>query len=281
MTYETILFERRGHTAMVTLNRPERLNAYNEQMHADLRNAWVEVNQDDDIWTVVVTGTGRAFCTGADMREASAHMSKGQLGAPRWEYNVDFLRMYNELSELRDRGLGIPRPQIGYPCKPLISAINGICCGDGLGFVYNSDFCICADDSTFFDPHVTVAISPPGIINLTRQVPRAMGFAVMMLGLDYRMPAQRAYELGLVTEIVPREQLLERALGLAEDINTWSAPLATRAAKAAFWTTFSEGYEASRPWGRIFEDHVRFQTEDAKEGRRAYQEGRQPQWENH
>ena len=164
MGYEAILLERRGHTAHVTLNRPENLNAYNYEMHRDMNLAWDEINADDDIYSIVVTGAGRAFCSGADMKERSRGQAKGGLGReqtpePAGEQIGNF--KHNNMS-----GMGLPRAHDGYPGKPLIAAIHGICCGDGVGWLYRSDFVICSEDATFFDPHVNVGAHPTSISNM-------------------------------------------------------------------------------------------------------------------
>jgi enoyl-CoA hydratase/carnithine racemase len=276
--YDTILLDRIGHTALLTLNRPENLNAYNETMHEDLRNAWQEINADDDIWTIVVRGAGRAFCTGADVKEAATAMTQGKLGAPRWEAFSDTINRFKVTSIRRLMGTGLPVPQVGYPSKPMISAIHGICCGDGLGWLYRADFAICSEGATFFDPHVNVCISPPGIQMLGRNTTRPMTFAIMGMGLYWRIDAQRAYELGLVSEIVSEDRLQDRALEIAEQVNTYSSPVAVRATKAYYWSTHDLPWEQARAWARVYDNQVRFQSADAIEGHRAYHERRMPRW---
>jgi enoyl-CoA hydratase/carnithine racemase len=278
MDYETIILERLGHTARITLNRPENLNSYNETMHANLRDAWHEINADENIWTIVVRGAGRAFCTGADMKEAASGMRQGKLGSPRWEAHGDVLNRYRMTSIRRVMWTGLPSPAAGYPGKPMISAIHGYCAGDGLGWLYSGDFAICSDDATFFDPHINVCVTPPGILQLARDVSRPMAFAMMFLGLYFRIDAQRAYELGLVSEVVPRNELDDRALAIADRINAQSSPMALRATRAYTYSTADLPFEQARRWARVFDNAVRFQTDDAVEGHRAYAEKRAPRW---
>ena len=245
--FETILLEAKGHTALMTLNRPEAMNSYTGQMHLDMHAAWDEINNDDDIYTVVVVGAGRAFCSGADMKERSRGQVKGGLGreqeiTPKGQIISSFYHDY-----MRGTGVGLPRPHWGYPGKPMIAAIHGICCGDGIGWLYGSDFAICSDDATFFDPHVNVGAHPTSISNCQRMVATPMALAIELLGLPWRVSAKRAYQVGLVTEVVPREQLWERALEIAEEINR--APnnrLPARASKALWWGTAQMNYEEAR-----------------------------------
>ena len=255
MGYEAILLERKGHTAHVTLNRPENLNAYNFEMHRDMNLAWDEINADDDIYSIVVTGAGRAFCSGADMKERSRGQAKGGLGREQTpelagEQIGNF--KHNNMS-----GMGLPRAHDGYPGKPLIAAIHGICCGDGVGWLYRSDFVICSEDATFFDPHVSVGAHPTSISNMQTCCARPYALAIHLLGLPWRTDAKRAHELGLVTEIVPREELLERALGIAEEINRSPTRLVQRATKALYYSTFEMRFEEARGWAWPFETNMR------------------------
>lgn len=278
MAYENIILERVGHTALVTLNRPENLNAYNEEMHQDLRDAWHEINADKDLWNIVVKGAGRAFCTGADMKEAATGMRQGRLGSARWEAHGDVLNRARVTNIRRVMWNGLPIPESGYPAKPIISAIHGYCAGDGMGWLFRADFAICSEDATFFDPHNNVCVAPPGLVRLSREITRSNAFAIMYLGLYYRIDAKRAYELGLISEIVPREKLYDRALEIADNLNTKSSPSAILATRAHFWTTWEQTFEQARRWGRVYDNYVRYQTDDAVEGHRARLEKRAPRW---
>lgn len=279
MTYETLLFERRGHTALVTLNRPERQNALNEVMHNEVREAWQEVNRDDDIWTVIVTGAGQAFCGGVDLDEVVGAQAKAGVGTSSWEKGGDHLGWFQDSSLERELAQGVPYPTKGYPGKPLIGAINGLCSGIGLRFVTGADFAICSEDAEFFDPVASIGLAPVHeTLEMTRTVPRGIALAIAFMGAKFRLSAQRAYEIGLVTEVTPKEQLLERALEIADTMNTWSAPMAVRAAKANIWSGFNLSHRDASVFTRLFLNQVRFQTEDAKEGPRAFVEKRTPEW---
>lgn len=255
MPYETIILERKGHTLLLTLNRPEALNSYNFEMHRDLNNAWDEINEDDDIWSVVVAGAGRAFCTGADMKERSRGQAQGGYTGRRGDPPSDRI---GEFKADLSRYTGLPQPGWGYPAKPMIAAIHGICCGDGVGWLFLTDFAICSDDATFFDPHVNVGAHPSSISFIHSACARPMALAIQLLGLPYRLNAQRAHELGLVTEVVPRGDLMERALGIAEDIN--KSPEARQAflsTKALYWATSQMRFGEARQWVWPFESEMR------------------------
>ena len=250
MDYEAILLERKGHTAHVTLNRPENLNAYNYEMHRDMNLAWDEINADDDLYTIVVTGAGRAFCSGADMKERSRGQAKGGMGR---EQTAEPAGQHISNFRHNNTPLGLPRAHHGYPGKPIIAAIHGICCGDGVGWLYRSDFVICASDASFFDPHVNVGAHPTSISNMQTCCARPYALAIHLLGLPWKTDAKRACELGLVTEVVPPEELVERALGLAEDLNRSPNRLAWRTTKAFYFTNFERRFEEARSATWTFE----------------------------
>ena len=147
--FDTITYEVTGHTATITLNRPEALNALTPHMVSELRAAYDEAEGDDDIWLMIVTANGRAFCTGADVKEIP---DDGKV-----IYERPYLSTYDQWEA----------PQEGTPpfrrmAKPVLAAINGICCGAGLDWVTTGDIVIASDKATFFDPHVSIAAGPGG-----------------------------------------------------------------------------------------------------------------------
>ncbi len=263
MDFETLLYERKNAVAVITLNRPERLNAINGVMSRELPRAWDRVMRDPEVRVAVLTGAGeKALCTGFDMADAA------QGGGA-------------EVGERESRGTldAIKFTAIQNECwKPVITAVNGMCTGGGMHFIADSDLIIAADHATFFDNHVRVGLvagmEPVGLI---RRLGMEAVLRMAFLGGSERMSAQRACELGLVGDVVPGTQLLARALELAEKIARHS-PAALIATKRAIWQSLELGLHAgiANAWKIISEhgDHP-----DSQEGPRAFAERREPKWQ--
>ena len=197
----TIDFAVVDHVATVTLNRPERLNSFTEQMADELAKVWARVRDDDDIHVAVLQANGdRAFCTGIDVIEGTW-----------WTHKQIFNQ--EDPGEL----LG---PKAHRVWKPVIAALHGIVAGGAMYFVNECDFSICSETATFFDPHanagIVSALEPMGMRALGVPYGEVMRWA--LLGSEERMTAQTALRIGLVTEIVPDEQLRSRANELACEI---------------------------------------------------------------
>ena len=196
MDYETITYELSEHVATVTLNRPDKLNAFNQRMCDEFEHLWNAVRLDDDVHVVVLQANGdRAFCTGVDVREG-----------------LDFPANVWSRS---DPGVQLG-PKHNKVWKPLVTALHGMVAGGALYWVNESDIVICSDDATFFDPHVsygmTAALEPIGLL---QRVPLGEVLRMTLLGLDERMSAGRAREIGLVSEVVTRDALRPRAAEIA------------------------------------------------------------------
>src|ERR1700741_2766292 len=184
MEYQTIIYELSGYVATVTLNRPGKLNAFNQRMCDEFEHVWNAVRLDDDVRVIVLQANGdRAFSTGVDVQEG-------------------YFRPANVWSQ-RDPGAQLG-PKHNNVWKPVVAALHGMVAGGALYWVNESDIVICSDDAVFFDPHVsygiTAALEPSG---LARRVPLGEVLRMALLGLDERMSASRAREIGLVSEIVP------------------------------------------------------------------------------
>ncbi|MCW2687058.1 MAG: enoyl-CoA hydratase/isomerase family protein [Mycobacterium sp.] len=197
----TIEFDVSDHVATVTLNRPDRLNSFNEEMAGEIVAAWSRVRDDDDIHVAVLRANGdRAFCTGIDV-------SKGAW----W----DHLPVFNQ----EDPG-ALLGPKSHKVWKPVIAALHGMVAGGAMYFVNECDFAICAGSTTFFDPHVNTgivsALEPMGMLALGVPYGDVMRWA--LLGSEERMTAETALRLGLVTEVVPDDELRGRAAELAGEI---------------------------------------------------------------
>ena len=224
--YQTILVDSKDHVTTVTLNRPDRLNAFNQAMLDDFAALWRWVRADDDVHTVVLRAAGeRAFSTGVDRTD-------GRFRHP------------NPWSE-DDPGAFLG-PKQNKVWKPVIAALHGMVAGGAFYWVNEADIVICAEDTTFFDPHVTYgmtsALEPAGMV---RRMPLGEVLRVVLLGLDERMSAPRALQIGLVSEVVPGPDLWDRADSLARRIAA-KPPLAVQGTVKAVWDSMSMSVQAAR-----------------------------------
>ena len=264
MEFETILDDVADRTATITLNRPEQLNALSPLMVGELRQAYAAAEADDDVWTVLVTANGRAFCAGADVTEIPDD--------GRVVYDEPYLSTYEQWDA----------PQEGTPpfrttTKPILAAVNGLCCGAGLDWVTTGDIVIASDRSEFFDPHVSIGlVSGREMVRLARALPTNIAMRIALTGRHERMSAQRAYELGLVSEVVEHDRLLERAREIATMVNG-NAPLAVRGTRLAIRKGLDLPLHEAEIMAEAFRERV-VRTDDAKEGPLAFVEKRPPRW---
>jgi enoyl-CoA hydratase/carnithine racemase len=201
--YETLGYEERDGVAWVTLNRPDRMNAFNAQMQRDLRDCWRSLRRNDDVRCVVLTGSGdRAFCTGIDRME-----QMGGEGDP----DPDLVGSGSTPFMFNDPGDNIG-PKSCDLWKPVIAAVNGIACGGAFYMLGEVEFIIASDNATFFDPHVTygmtAAFEP---IHMHDRMPFGEIMRLSLLGNYERLSAKRAFDIGLVSEVVALDQLHETA----------------------------------------------------------------------
>jgi enoyl-CoA hydratase/carnithine racemase len=263
-TYETITYEVSDRVATITLNRPDQLNAINPLMAEELRRAYARAEASDDVWLLLVTGTGRAFCTGADVGEIPDD--------GRVIYPEPYLTTYAQWEA----------PQEGTPpfrtmTKPVVTAVNGICCGAGLDWVTTGDIAIASDQATFFDPHVSIGlVSGREVVRLARVLPTNVAMRVALMGRHERLSAQRVYELGLITEVVEHDKLMERAREICATINR-NAPLAVRGTRLAIRKGIDLPLNEAEILGEAMRERV-VRTDDAKEGPAAFMEKRTPEW---
>ena len=193
-SFDTIKYEVDAHKATITLNRADALNALSPDMIIELRAAYHEAESDDNVWLLIVTGTGRAFCTGADVK---AIPGDGKVINER-----PYLSTYEQWEA----------PQEGTPpfrtmAKPVLAAINGLCCGAGLDWVTTADIVIASENATFFDPHVSIGlVAGREVVRLARVLPRSVAMRMALMGKHERMSAQRAWELGLISEVVEHDR---------------------------------------------------------------------------
>ena len=254
MTYETILVEQRGAVTLVTLNRPQALNALNSQVLADLRDAFAKYDADDSQRCLVLTGSEKAFAAGADIKEMS-----GQSFADM--YGDNFFGGYEDITATR---------------KPWIAAVAGYALGGGCELAMMADFIIAADNAKFGQPEINLGTIPGagGTQRVTRAIGKAKAMEMCLTGR--MMDAAEAESASLVARVVPAAELVDDAVKTAETI-AGMAPLAAIANKemvnAAFETTLSQGINFER---RLF--HGLFGTADQKEGMAAFVEKRAGNW---
>jgi enoyl-CoA hydratase len=223
--YTTLKVEREGPVGWLIFDRPKAGNAMDAAMLAELEVAWAELDADPAVAVIVNTGEGRAFQTGLDvvqlakdptaLREQSRRTKRATLRLTAWHNGVS---------------------------KPVIAAVNGVCAGGGLHFVADADVVIASSAASFLDPHVSVGqVSAYETIGLARKIAFESVMRMALIGRGERMSPQRAYELGLLSEVVdPPEMLRARAQELAELI-AQNDPGQLRAAKKALWNTLEMG----------------------------------------
>lgn len=255
-----LLVEKKGHVGVVTLNNPEALNALNSDMFQGLRDAWAEFEADRTIRSVVLTGTGRGFCSGADVRalEASAQARQGGQGSGDDPWPLFTAR------------------HVGF-FKPVITAVNGVCAGAGLHFVADADIVIASNKASFVDTHVNVgqvtALEP---IGLSRKIPLERLLRMVVLGKHERLSAEMAERIHLVSEVVPSDELMTRAMELA-GLAAQASPQALQKSLKAIWGSLDYGLDAGYRYGwKLLAEHRTHP--DAVEGPRAFAEKRDPNW---
>jgi enoyl-CoA hydratase/carnithine racemase len=264
MQYETIRYEVEDRIATITLNRPDQLNAVNLPMIRELAAAWAAVESDDAVWIAIVTGAGRAFCSGADVTKVPDD--------GRVPYDEPYLATLAQWEAPQEA-----TPPFRSMTKPVLAAINGLCCGAGLDLVTTSDIAIASENAEFFDPHVSIGIvSGREMVRLARVLPTNIAMRVALTGRYERMSAQRAFELGMISEVVPHDRLLARAKEIAALVNR-NAPLAVRGTRLAIRKGLDLPLHEAEILAETFRERV-LRTEDSKEGPRAFLEKRAPQW---
>ncbi len=250
---DTVTYQRAGRIATITYNRPEALNAINHELRADLNACWEQFREDDDAWVGIVTGNGRAFSAGADLRSP----------APPEEHT------FWEVPSLTSLESGME------VWKPTIAAVNGFALGFGLTLVAACDFVIASDRAQFGFPEVQIGVPTiQGSIRMPKRV--AWHYAMELLLIGDRVDAWRAKEMGLVWEIVPHDDLMAAANNLAQRLCK-GAPLAVRATKEVAHRgqelPFVQAIRFGETMRRVARD-----TADAKEGPKAFREKRAPSW---
>jgi enoyl-CoA hydratase/carnithine racemase len=233
--YETIRFEIRGNVAWVTLNRPQVLNAINQIMQAELADVWQRIRKAPDIHVSVLTGAGgRAFTTGADREEMTGTVEGEDATLPRSTRSVPAGAVPGGPGIESDIGERIaPKSQMCW--KPVIAAVNGMACGGAFYLLGECDIIIASETATFFDPHVTYGmVSAYESIHMLQRMPIGEVLRMQLLGNYERLSAQRAWQIGLVSEVVPPAKLHDAADWVASRIASLS-PAAIQGTLRAVW----------------------------------------------
>ena len=264
----SLLFEKRGHLAFLTFNRPEVHNSFNPETILRLSEAWEEVNRDDGIRAAIITGAGTvAFSAGADLGRLIPLFTGARKPDDDWDQRLLANRRYSEMALLR-----------GYDVdKPIIAAINGFCIAGGMELIQATDLRVASESSSFGLQEVKWAIVPAAgsLARLQRQIPYCKAMEILLTG--NRIDAQEAWRLGLVNYVVPHAKLMEKATELAETIAA-NGPIAVRKIKEAVRRTSGRPLEeAFAIENECARDVMR--SEDAKEGPRAFMEKRKPNYQ--
>jgi enoyl-CoA hydratase len=256
MAYETILVETRGRVGLVTLNRPQALNALNSTLVGEINAALDGFEADPSVGCVVITGSDKAFAAGADIKEMAG------LAYPQ-TYLDDFITAWDRVANRR---------------KPIVAAVAGFALGGGCELAMMCDIILAADTAKFGQPEIKLGVMPGagGTQRLTRIIGKAKAMEMCLTGR--MMDAAEAERSGLVSRVVPASDLLDEALKTAGTIAAMSLPIAMMTKESvnrAYETTLAEGIRFER---RVF--HAMFATADQKEGMGAFVDKRKPDFQN-
>ncbi len=257
MAYQCILVEKDGAAGVITLNRPQALNAFSDQLMDELTEALKKLEADDDVGCIVLTGSEKAFAAGADIKEMA---SKSYMDVFFEEF---ITRNWEETTRCR---------------KPVIAAVAGYALGGGCELALMCDFIIAADNAKFGQPEITIGAMPGagGTQRLARFIGKSKAMEMCLTGR--MMDAEEAERCGLVSRIVPKAELRAEAIRVAKQVAAFSRPivmLTKDAVNRAYELPLTEGVRYER---RVF--HSIFATEDQKEGMAAFIDKRKPTFKN-
>jgi 2-(1,2-epoxy-1,2-dihydrophenyl)acetyl-CoA isomerase len=259
--YETVLIEREGRVARVSFNRPEKLNSFNGTLRREFLRAAQEVNADNDVWVVVLTGAGRAFGAGADLSDTSEPAPNGAEGVEdqlNAEYKPGVLAIH-------------------HARKPWIAAVNGPCAGISYSYAMACDLMVMAESSYLFQPFVGIGLVPDG--GATWLLPSLVGAkrASELMAFGEKLGAEKAVEWGLANRILPDDDFAGHAMSFAQEL-AGRSPMALRYAKEAL------AFAATHNLSDAISKEAALQplcigSDDAKEAIKAFFEKRQPNWQ--
>jgi 2-(1,2-epoxy-1,2-dihydrophenyl)acetyl-CoA isomerase len=251
--YETILYDKKDKVATITLNRPERMNAINVQMNADLKNSLMEAKEDSDVRVIVITGAGKAFCAGADVQDfASGKFREEAAGNNMIIHPYDFFRLY----------------------KPIIAAVNGVAVGFGTNLTLSCDMIYASEKASFGEFFIRMGLIPD--MNGSFLLPKFIGIhkAKELIFSGKRIFAEEASKIGLVNAVFPHEELIPKTMEFANHLAE-QAPLALALSKEAV----NRGYD--KVFAEMLKVEIEFNakcyaSEDHREAATAFIEKRKP-----
>jgi enoyl-CoA hydratase/carnithine racemase len=256
MSDTPVLVERDNYVALVTLNDPDSMNALSTEMMRELGRIWPELDADPNVRVAIITGAGnRGFCSG--------------------------LRAQNIDVDPKSRPSVFPR-FTPHPCgfwKPVIAAVNGVCASGGLHFLSHAEIVIASETARFLDTHVTAGqVSGLEATCLARRIPLEVVLRMVVLGKSERLDAQKALRIGLVSEVLPADRLLDRATELAHQVAA-NSPAAIRHSLQALWQGLDMGLAEAlaNAWNHIVTHRSH---PDSREGGKAFLEKRPPRWQD-
>ena len=254
---ETVLYEKQGNIVTITLNRPDSLNAINRQLRGELADAITQFDGEPDAFVAIITGAGRAFCSGRDLKERAEDNAAGVQARAAQSMSPDRPYMW---------------PQTW---KPLIAAVNGFALAGGWSIAQMCDLRIAAEDAKLGITETKWSLLPPFGTILPKMIPLS---AVLELVFTAQpITAQRAYDIGFLNKVVPGEDLMEEAMGMAQTIAE-NAPLAVQSFKELAYRGLNMSTQDISSLTYHMYDQL-LTTEDSKEGPKAFAEKRKPQWQ--
>jgi 2-(1,2-epoxy-1,2-dihydrophenyl)acetyl-CoA isomerase len=263
MTYQAILFEKREHVAILTLNKPDRLNAIGADLRNDVQTCISEVKKDDDVRVLIVTGAGRGFCSGADL--------SGTTGAPPPRGDSQNERLDE------DGWVGRWAKMFHHLDKPVIAAVNGIAAGAGMSTALAADMRIGSEHARFKTVFIERSLSPDS--GMSYFLPRIVGYAraADLVFTSRTVDADEAYRLGLLDRLVRHDVLLEEAVKTANEMTQWP-PLALRVSKRVLQRNFGADIDEALRYESVSLGFARRAGNDAREAMLAFREKRRPRY---
>ncbi len=255
MAYETVVTSKEGHLGIVTLNRPDALNALNTKMVTELISALTDFEKDEEVRCLVITGSEKAFSAGADIKEMSG------ITAVEMTMSGHFFPLWDKVGR--------------YP-KPIVAALSGFVLGGGLELAMSCDILVASETTQLGQPEIDIGVMPGG--GGTQRLSKAVGKykAMEMVLTGKRIGAEEAKALGLVSRVVPKEAYLSEAMKVANEVSGKS-PVAVRLAKMAVNKAFEMGLNDGLDFEReLF--YLLFASEDKMEGMKAFLEKRKPEF---